>query len=67
MVTKKYYTAIREKYETKETSARRQNKRQQELESLALAAGWENWSQFVTALKKGVVPFPQRPVDYQSK
>lgn len=61
MAKEKDYESIRAKYENKETTARRQNKRQQELEERAQAAGWDNWSQFVTALKNGEVAFPQRP------
>lgn len=61
MATQKDYNDVRAKYENKETTARRQNKRQQVLEDKARAAGWDNWSQFVTALKNGEVDFPQKP------
>lgn len=63
MAAKKDYTEIRDKYETKETNANRQSRRQQQLEAAAKAAGWASWSQFVTALKNGEVEFPKAPVD----
>lgn len=62
MAAKKDYAEIRAKYETKTTNANRQNRRQQQLEDAAKAAGWESWSQFVTALKNGEVEFPKAPV-----
>lgn len=38
----------------------RQRRRQQQLEAMARLAGWDSWSQFVTALKNGEVEFPRR-------
>lgn len=45
----------------KGNSAERQQKRQQQLEAMARLAGWDSWSQFVTALKNGEVDFPRKP------
>jgi len=39
----------------------RQARRQKPLEAMARLAGWNNWSQFVTALKNGEVEFPRKP------
>lgn len=39
----------------------RQRRRQQQLEAMARLAGWDSWSEFVTALKNGEVDFPRKP------
>lgn len=47
--------------ERRKAAKERQRTRQQQLEAMAKLAGWESWSQFVTALKNGQVEFPRKP------
>jgi len=44
----------------RESNRRKQNRRQTQLEALAKAAGWKNWSELVTSLRKGETIFPQK-------
>lgn len=45
----------------RQAAKERQARRQKPLEAMARLAGWDNWSQFVTALKNGEVEFPRKP------
>lgn len=44
----------------KESNRLKQQRRQALLEMMAKAAGWNNWSECVTALRNGEATFPQK-------
>lgn len=43
------------------TSAQKQSRRYAELDAIAQAAGWETWTRYATAVKRGVVSIAANP------
>lgn len=43
------------------TSAQKQSRRIAELNAIAQAAGWQTWTQYATAVKRGVVSIATNP------
>lgn len=43
------------------TSAQKQSRRIAELDAIAQAAGWATWTQYATAVKRGVVGIATNP------